>query len=121
MKNGEGFFQRREVGEGMQALFRAAERFDPQPGEVYDAALAALHLVGLTANEPSGAQERERWQSLRALAGLISEMVEDNPELTLRAIMLMLRERAESKTLPRRGRHSPASTPPRVWSGMPYF
>ena len=101
VKNGEGFFQRREVGEGMQALFRAAERFDPQPGEVYDAALAALHLVGLTTNEPSGAQERERWQSLRALADLIGEMVEDNPELSLRAIMIMLRERAESKNPPR--------------------
>ena len=102
IKGGTEFFERREIREGLAAIYQAAQRFDPEPDDVVPAVRAALIPVGLTASEPTGAQERARWQSLRALMGLVEEIVSTSTVgISLRTVMGMLKERAESKNPPR--------------------
>src|SRR5699024_7051573 len=69
--------------------------------EILNAAKAALAPVGLTASEPSGAQERQRWQSLNALVELIEEILTANPQISYLGVIGMLQERVRSKRPPR--------------------
>lgn len=101
VKGGEGFFQRPEIREALTALIRAAQQFDPAPEDVVSAVKAALVPVGLTAEEPSGARERGRWQSLNALVDLAEELTTATPGITLSGLLALLRERMEAKNPPR--------------------
>ncbi|HIW96199.1 MAG TPA: ATP-dependent DNA helicase UvrD2 [Candidatus Corynebacterium gallistercoris] len=101
VKGGEGFFRRPEVREGLAALARAAQRYDPDAESVVAAVGAALVPVGLTATEPTGAKERARWQSLKALLDLVKDIAAANPELSLRSIMGLIKERVDSKNPPK--------------------
>ena len=123
VKGGEGFFSRAEIRQGLGALAKSARNFGGQPGgetgggpgdaagadstgpetreEILNAAKAALAPVGLTATEPSGAQERQRWQSLNALVELIEEILTANPQISYLGVIGMLQERVRSKNPPK--------------------
>lgn len=101
VKGGEGFFQRQEIREALNALVRAAQQFTPDPKDVVNAVKAALVPVGLTAEEPTGAKERGRWQSLQALVDLTEELTTATPGITFQGLMGLLRERVEAKNPPR--------------------
>lgn len=104
VRGGEGFFQRNEIKQAMTQLIRAAQRTD-LPAEaigprVAVVARAALARMGLTKEQPEGAEARERWQMLNALVDLIEELGTASPEATLQDILVMLRQRAEAKAPP---------------------
>ncbi|MGO1948265.1 MAG: ATP-dependent helicase, partial [Mycobacteriaceae bacterium] len=113
VKGGDGFFQRPEIRQGIQALGQASRRLrarsgqeDPDAasapvGDLVAQVKAALQPVGLSPTEPTGAQERQRWQSLGALVDLASELSAANSGLDLAGLLGLLRERAEAKNPPR--------------------
>ncbi|MBC3185876.1 ATP-dependent DNA helicase UvrD2 [Corynebacterium sp. zg-331] len=100
VRGGEGFFHRPEITQAIGQLVRADNSSD-----LPDLPLGALvrHILaplGLTDAEPSGAQARERWQLLGALADLAEELARDIPDLDLRGLLGELRRRADSKQPP---------------------
>ncbi|WP_067848546.1 ATP-dependent DNA helicase UvrD2 [Nocardia lijiangensis] len=105
VRGGEGFFQRAEVRQAVQALRQAAARDDLPDQSRRGAALvtlvrAVLAPVGLTADEPAGAQAKERWSSLVALVRLTEELVEHDAELALPGLLRELAARAEARHPP---------------------
>lgn len=110
VKGGDGFFQRAEIRQAVQALGQAARKVqaraqdgsqDQSTGNLVDQVRAVLLPVGLTPAEPEGAQERQRWQSLSALADLAGELTATTPGLDLPGLMGLLKERAQAKNPPR--------------------
>ncbi|MEX3505060.1 ATP-dependent DNA helicase UvrD2 [Corynebacterium sp. LK2510] len=99
VRGGEGFFQRPEVRDAINALVAAARRTD-LPDDPVAVSRAALAPVGLTPTEPEGTQARERWQSLSALVDLIEEIVRHGEAATLVDVLRSLRQRAEAKQPP---------------------
>ncbi|WP_280342856.1 ATP-dependent DNA helicase UvrD2 [Nocardia neocaledoniensis] len=105
VRGGEGFFQRAEVRQAVQAL-RQVEARDDLPDEARSGAelitlvRAALAPVGLTAEEPAGAQAKERWSSLLALVQLTEELVGHDEEIDLTGLLRELATRAEAKHPP---------------------
>ncbi|AZA10896.1 ATP-dependent DNA helicase UvrD2 [Corynebacterium gerontici] len=102
VRGGTSFFHRREIKEALSVLAKAAQR-----PEVSDEPLGPLlrHLlrgVGLVDEEPTGAQARERWQSLKALFELAEELSRATPGLDLQGLLHKLKERADAQ-------HPPAS------------
>ncbi|MBB5912239.1 DNA helicase-2/ATP-dependent DNA helicase PcrA [Nocardia transvalensis] len=103
VRGGEGFFQRTEVRQAVQALRQTAARDDlPDargPGLV-SLVRAALGRLGLTTEEPTGAQARERWASLVALVQLTEELAANDPDLELSGLLRELATRAEARHPP---------------------
>ncbi|MFC6011201.1 ATP-dependent DNA helicase UvrD2 [Nocardia lasii] len=105
VRGGEGFFQRQEVRQAVVEL-RKADARDDLPDEARSGASlislvrAVLAPVGLTAEEPAGAQAKERWSSLLALVQLTEELVSHDDELDLSALLRELATRAEAKHPP---------------------
>lgn len=99
VRGGEGFFHRGEVREAMRELQRAAARTD-LPDDPVLVARAAFAPLGLTPTEPEGAQARERWQSLNALAELVEQIVNTREAANLREVVYSLTRRAEAKQPP---------------------
>lgn len=119
LRGDEGFFDRAEVRRAVSALNRAADAASTRDGNPAgddsageDSAVVAEALpdtvrrvladVGLTAHEPRGRAEQQRWVSLDALVRLTTELVEAG---TVRDLAGLLREFAERA----RGRHAPDS------------
>ncbi|HEY5853498.1 MAG TPA: ATP-dependent DNA helicase UvrD2 [Aldersonia sp.] len=101
VRGGEGFFTRPEVRKAITALRRAGERDDlPDAADLPTLVRAVLASVGLTATEPTGAQARERYASLVALAQLADELVEQQPDLDLPDLLRELAARAEARHPP---------------------
>lgn len=119
IKGGEGFFQRPEIRQGVNALTQAARRLTqraaadlpdadgsgaggrPTPEQLVNQVRAALVPVGLTPTEPTGAQDRARWQSLGALVDLTEELSTATPGLDMTDLLGLLRERAQAKNPPK--------------------
>jgi DNA helicase-2/ATP-dependent DNA helicase PcrA len=123
VKGGEGFFQRAEIRQAVNALGQAARREQARAklvasgdaaddGSADDASFAgtghlvgqvraALVPVGLSPTEPAGTQERARWQSLEALVNLTEELAATTPGLDLAGLLGLLRERAQAKNPPK--------------------
>lgn len=99
VKGGEGFFYRPEIRQAVTELTKASRRND-LPDDPVAIARAALVPLGFSANEPEGAQARERWQSLNALVELVEEIVRGTPGIDLLGVLASLRQRAESKQPP---------------------
>ncbi|WJZ01949.1 ATP-dependent DNA helicase UvrD2 [Corynebacterium freiburgense] len=104
VRGGEGFYQRPEIRQAITQLVRAAaantfpeEAVGP---ELHRVARAILAPMGLTPTEPTGAQARERWQSLNALVELIDELGQATPDLDIHGALQQLKERAEAKHPP---------------------
>ncbi|WP_425301773.1 ATP-dependent DNA helicase UvrD2 [Nocardia wallacei] len=103
VRGGEGFFQRPEVRQAIQALRQTAARDDlpdARGAELVSLVRAALGRLGLTATEPSGAQARERWASLTALVQLTEEVSAHDPALDLGGLLRELAARAEARHPP---------------------
>ena len=100
VRGGEGFFSRQEIRQALLALQRAAERGVADGEELGPLVRALLEPLGLTAESPSGARARERWEALVALAELVVEEVAARPTLDLRALVAELRQRADARHPP---------------------
>ncbi|WP_165165416.1 ATP-dependent DNA helicase UvrD2 [Corynebacterium qintianiae] len=99
VRGGEGFFQRAEIREAINSLISAARRQD-LPDDPVAVARAAFAPLGLTPQEPEGAQARERWQTLGALVDLIEEIVNTREATALTDVLRSLRQRADAKQPP---------------------
>ena len=101
VRGGEGFFSRQEIRQALLALQRAAERdTDDAAGALPEVVRATLEPLGLTAEPPPGTRARERWEALVALAELVDDEVTQRPQLDLRALVIELRQRADSRHAP---------------------
>ena len=100
VRGGEGFFSRQEIRQALLALQRAAERGVADGEELGPLVRGLLEPLGLTAESPSGARARERWEALVALAELVDEEVAARPTLDLRALVAELRQRADARHPP---------------------
>ena len=115
VRGGEGFYQRPEIKQAVTELIRVARRPDvatagdgsagdtgaPLVGrKLSELVRATLVPLGLTREEPEGAQARERWQSLGALADLCEELVHTDPELRIEGLLGQLRTRQQAKQPP---------------------
>lgn len=103
VRGGEGFFQRPEVRQAVQALRQTAARDDlpdARGADLVSLVRAALGRLGLTATEPSGAQARERWTSLVALVQLTEELADHDPELDLGGLLREFATRAQARHPP---------------------
>ncbi|MGB3894420.1 MAG: ATP-dependent DNA helicase UvrD2, partial [Mycolicibacter sinensis] len=98
VRGGEGFFTRQEIRQALVALRRAAER--GADGPLPDVVRQVLEPLGLTAEPPSGAKARERWEALGALAELVDDEVAQRPDLDLTGLLAELRMRADSRHPP---------------------
>ena len=99
VRGGTGFYDRVEIRQAASELIKAARRTD-LPDDVLLICRTALAGVGLSAQEPEGAQARERWQSLNALMGLIEQMVADIPDMDVAGVVMELQKRRERKQPP---------------------
>ncbi|MGA5463873.1 ATP-dependent DNA helicase UvrD2 [Mycobacterium sp. NPDC050041] len=102
VRGGEGFFSRQEIRQALLALQRAAERAedDGAGAALGEVVRGLLEPLGLTAEAPAGVRARERWEALAALAELVDEEVALRPHLDLRALVVELRQRADSRHPP---------------------
>ncbi|MCT1449872.1 ATP-dependent DNA helicase UvrD2 [Corynebacterium sp. p3-SID1194] len=99
VRGGEGFFTRPEIREAINVLVSAGGRTD-LPDDPVVVAKAAFAPLGLSATEPEGARQRERWQTLNALVELIGDIVSTGEATSLPGVLASLRQRAESKQPP---------------------
>lgn len=104
VRGGEGFFNREEIQKAFRALDRLGRR-DDLPPEAVGSKLevlvkAALKPLGLTEEEPTGMQARNRWQSLVALQTLVEELVAVDENLTLSRLLTELHRRADNRQPP---------------------
>ncbi|WP_433665471.1 ATP-dependent DNA helicase UvrD2 [Nocardia sp. CA-128927] len=105
VRGGEGFFSRAEVRQAVSVLRQAASRDDLPDESRSGAALvtlvrAVLAPVGLTKDEPVGAQAREKWSSLVALVTLTEELVTHDDKLDLSGLLRELAARTEARHPP---------------------
>ena len=99
VRGGEGFFSRQEIRQALVVLQRAADQ-DSAEEDLPTVVRTLLEPLGLTAEPPTGARVRERWEALDALAQLVDDEVAARPELDLRALSSELRIRADSRHPP---------------------
>jgi len=99
VRGGEGFFTRPEIREAINVLVTATRRSD-LPDDPVAVAEAAFAPLGLSASEPEGARQRERWQTLNALVELITDIVRTGEATSLPGVLASLRQRAEAKQPP---------------------
>ena len=100
MRGGEAFFTRTEIRQAMRQLTVVAGRELPDGADVAAVVRAVLGELGLSQEEPSGAQARSRWQSLNALATLTDDLVAENAALTLPELTAELSARAAARHPP---------------------
>ena len=98
VRGGEGFFSRQEIRQSLVALQRAADR--GIDGELPSMVRELLEPLGLTAEAPTGAKARERWEALTSLAELVDDEVTARPELELPALVAELKLRADARHPP---------------------
>lgn len=104
VRGGEGFFQRTEIQQAYRQLMRLGTRTD-LPAEMVGPHLvtlvrASLQSLGLTSEEPTGQQARERWQALTALVTLVEDITDAAPSLTLDGLLRELQDRADNRQPP---------------------
>lgn len=99
VRGGASFFHNPVINQAMKELVRANLNRDLPPDPVA-VARAALAPLGYSNREPDGAQERERWQLLRALVELIEEIVQIRDTDSLDVVLRDLRRRSEDKQPP---------------------
>ncbi|NLZ58172.1 MAG: ATP-dependent DNA helicase UvrD2, partial [Corynebacterium sp.] len=99
VRGGEGFFTRSEIRQALTQLVRASQR-DVDDTDLVRLVRRTLVPLGLSTEEPEGAQERERWQSLNALVDLVEELIKATPDLDFPGLLRKLHERQESKHPP---------------------
>ncbi|MFV0462972.1 MAG: ATP-dependent DNA helicase UvrD2 [Nostocoides sp.] len=99
VRGGERFFRRTEVREAillMRGQARADDGSQPLPDLVRDLLVGA----GWTRTPPSGGAQRERWESLAALAALAEDVIAVTPQARLPDLLRDLDERAAAQHAP---------------------
>ncbi|MBV9012640.1 MAG: ATP-dependent helicase [Pseudonocardiales bacterium] len=107
LRGGERFFHRPEVRAALRALRAAVTGYSPHPPvaestvelgtvELGTVVRAVLARQGLTAQPPTGAAARSRWESLRALAELADDLAASTPDADLGRLVAELDARAEA-------------------------
>lgn len=106
---GERFFARPEIRQAILALRAAARRSAdagqaegrPAGGGLTEAVGEILVAIGMTAQPPpGGGTSRQRWESLKALAGLAEELAAVEPEAGIVRFVAELDARAEGQHPP---------------------
>lgn len=120
VQQGESFFQRPEIRQAMGVIIRERQklgrqldaerragvaedelaRLAPRGEELLENCKNALVSAGYSEKEPEGAKQRERWQSLKALVGVIEEITRKNPDWSLLELCDQLTVRAQTKQEP---------------------
>ena len=105
VRGGEEFFKRPEIRQAISTLIRLSQREEHQPPDligprIHELVEAVLVPIGLTPQEPEGAQARERWQSLQALVELSKELGKATPDLNLIGLLHQLHQRDTNKHPP---------------------
>ena len=105
VRGGEEFFKRPEIRQAISTLIRLSQLEAHQPPDligprVHELVESALVPIGLTPQEPEGAQARERWQSLQALVELSKELGKATPDLNLIGLLHQLHQRDTNKHPP---------------------
>jgi len=107
VRGGDRFFERPEVRQAVLALRKEdqnqrPDRDDPDeaPTDLRALVQTVLEPVGLTAQAPSGGAARDRWESLRALAALVEELLSSEPTASLSRLLAELASRADSRHPP---------------------
>ncbi|MBC9944479.1 ATP-dependent helicase [Leucobacter sp. cx-328] len=72
VRGGQRFFDRADVKRAVLLLRGEAKTGDPRP--LFQVVSDALRAGGWTSQPPEGAAERESWEALNALLGLVDEM-----------------------------------------------
>ena len=99
IRGGEGFFDRPEVRQAVNAVSDAAGRDPSVPALI--GARAVLERLGWTTTAPSGqGRLRERWESLAAVFGLAEDLVAVRPDADLGAVAAELQQRASVEHAP---------------------
>jgi DNA helicase II / ATP-dependent DNA helicase PcrA len=103
LRGGERFFDRPEVRQGV-VLLRASTRAatdDVSEMPLPAAAAEVLRAAGLTPEPPAArGATREKWDSLRALAGLAEEMAAASPDATMEMFVEELAQRMDAQHAP---------------------
>jgi DNA helicase-2/ATP-dependent DNA helicase PcrA len=100
VRGGERFFARKEVRDAV-LLLRGAARTDDGSGPMPDLVRDVLLGAGWTREAPSsGGAQRERWESLAALATLADDLVATASEARLPDFVRELDERAAAQHAP---------------------
>ncbi len=100
VKGGERFFARKEVRDAI-LLLRGAARSDDGSRPLGEITRDVIAGAGFTPEPPaSGGAVRERWESLRALAGLADDVAAGVPEANLRDLVAELERRASEQHAP---------------------
>ncbi len=100
VRGGERFFARQEV-RGAIVLLRGAVRGDDGSRPLPELVRDVLTGVGWSATPPtSGGAQRERWESLSALAGLADDLVAVSPSARMGDLVRELDERAAAQHAP---------------------
>ena len=105
VRGGEEFFKRPEIRQAISTLIRLSQLEAHQPPDligprIHELVESALVPIGLTPQEPEGAQARERWQSLQALVELSKELGKATPDLNLIGLLHQLHQRDTNKHPP---------------------
>ena len=109
VRGGERFFQRTEVKNAIASLRTTGNRLEGGPEavvgkDVVTTVRAVLGEQGLTEAPPAGSAadgaQRQRWESLRALAELAGDLVDALPEVTYSGFLGELASRAQAQHPP---------------------
>ena len=104
VRGGDRFFERPEVRQAVLALRKTEQSQPPSddetPVDLRALVQTVLEPIGLTAQAPSGGAVRDRWESLRALAALVDELVTDEPSASLSRLLAELSSRADARHPP---------------------
>ncbi|MDQ4030799.1 MAG: ATP-dependent DNA helicase UvrD2 [Actinomycetota bacterium] len=98
IRGGERFFQRPEVRAAIRALRAAATAgtVHKSAGDLGATAREVLAAHGLTTQPPGGGAARSRWESLRALAELATDLAAGTPGADLGQLVTELDARADA-------------------------
>lgn len=98
LRGGERFFNRPEIMRAMTALRAESNSASREDKSTFELVTDVCRSLGWTAREPDSAgAERDRWESLSALIGMLAEMPED---ATLAQFAAELDERKRSQHEP---------------------
>ncbi|NNG97565.1 ATP-dependent DNA helicase UvrD2 [Gordonia araii NBRC 100433] len=97
VRGGDAFFARTEIRQALREISREARSENvPAGDELLTALRRILFPLGLTPDEPSGAEAKSRWASLTALVELAEELLGHNPQLTMGELATELTSRSQA-------------------------
>ncbi|QKT08071.1 ATP-dependent DNA helicase UvrD2 [Gordonia sp. X0973] len=97
VRGGDAFFSRPEIRQAIRAIAGAARSDETVAGDaLLDALPVLLFPLGLTPEEPAGAEAKSRWASLTALVELAEELLGHNPTLSMNDLSVELTARASA-------------------------